>query len=207
MAVREFFDEAGRHWRAWSVTPADIHPATRIEDYLDDIYHTGWLVFETVAGDEKRRLSRYQQQWAGASDTELRAMLARAESVQGRRADAERSTREDVESPASLPAGDAQSEPSVDGTPPQLIRTFRYPGGRYWTVGLVVRPEGGDRPALRFTAGARIIELASWPNEWAEYTDAQLIELLRWAAPRSGTDAPRPGTPRRRWDDRPGLGR
>jgi hypothetical protein len=207
MAVREFFDESGRRWRAWSVTPADIHPATKIEEYLDDIYHTGWLVFETVAGDEKRRLSRYQQQWAGASDTELRAMLARAESVQGRRADAERITREDDGPPASLLADDPQSEPSADVTPQQVIRTFRYPGGRYWTVGLVEHPEEGGRPALRFTAGARNIELGSWPKEWADYTDAQLIELLRWAAPRTGAEAPQPGTPRRRWDDRRGLGR
>jgi hypothetical protein len=176
MAVREFLDESGRGWRVWPVTPESLHPATKIEEYVDDIYHTGWLVFETVSGDEKRRLGRYPRQWASASDAELRVLLAGADRVQGR------------------------------GAGPQPARTFRYPGGRYWTVDLIVHREDGDRRALRFTAGARIIELGAWPAGWADFTDEQLVDLLRWAAPRSDIGAPAAGTPRRRWDDRPKRG-
>lgn len=83
----------------------------------------------------------------------------------------------------------------------QSLRTFRYPGGRYWTVCVDMHLEEGGPPALRFTAGARIIELASWPPEWSDFTDAQLVDLLRWAAPRSRRSPLPPGTPRRRWDD------
>jgi hypothetical protein len=83
----------------------------------------------------------------------------------------------------------------------QSLRTFRYPGGRYWTVCVDMHHSDGGPPALRFTAGARIIELATWPAEWADFTDRQLIDLLRWAAPRSDRRPPPPGTPRRRWDD------
>jgi hypothetical protein len=89
----------------------------------------------------------------------------------------------------------------------QFLRTFRYPGGRYWTVCVDMHRSGGGPPALRFTAGARIIELASWPADWAGFTDAQLIDLLRWAAPRSERQPPSRGTPRRRWDDQSGEGR
>lgn len=87
------------------------------------------------------------------------------------------------------------------------LRTFRYPGGRYWTVCLDMHLQDGAPPALRFTAGARNIELATWPEDWVDYSDAQLVDLLRWAAPRFDRRAPPPGTPRRRWDDPPPLQR
>jgi hypothetical protein len=180
-----------------------MHPATKIEEYVDDIYHTGWLVFETEAGDEKRRLGRFPQRWASVSDAELQMLLARAERVQGRHADAERSPRDDRPPPSDL----APPESSADVNSPPQARTFRYPGGRYWTVALVVRADEADRPTLRFTAGARNIELGTWPEQWANFTDDQLVELLRWAAPRSDAGAGGEGSPRRRWDDRPELGR
>jgi hypothetical protein len=208
MAVREFQDESGRRWRAWSVTPASLHPATKIEEYVDDIYHTGWLVFETVAGDEKRRLSRYPPRWAEASEIQLRGLLARAEWVRGGagRSEPERSMRDEGAAGSPSQGDVASPEPSVNAPAQQLVRTFRYPGGRYWTASVVVRADEGGRPALRFTAGARIIELPTWPKDWADHTDEQLVELLRRAAPRLVAGAPPPGTPRRRWDDRPELG-
>jgi hypothetical protein len=183
------------------------------QDHVDDIYHTGWVVFETVAGDEKRRLSWYSERWADASDVELRALLAHAECV--RKPDAEQSVRgddspgrdddhpgRDDDRPAQSALADVEPrEHGAEATTPHGVRTFRYPGGRYWTVCVGPRPEGGGEPALRFTAGARNIELATWPAEWADYSDEQLVELLRWAAPRLGASAPPPGTPRRRWDD------
>jgi hypothetical protein len=135
---------------------------------------TGWLDFESLSTGERRRLSSYRQRWAEAPDVELRAMLARAETV----------------------ANDQQP-----------VRTFRYPEGRYWTACVIVRQEDGGPPVLRFTAGARIIELGNWPKQWTDFSDEQLVELLRWAAPRADTGAPPPGTPRRRWDDHLGQAR
>ena len=56
MAVREFSDSIGRAWRAWDVTPDELNARTKDEDYLAQLYHTGWIVFETKAEDDKRRL-------------------------------------------------------------------------------------------------------------------------------------------------------
>jgi hypothetical protein len=57
---------------------------------------------------------------------------------------------------------------------------------------------------LRFTAGARNIDMANWPKDWVDYSDEQLVQLLRKAAPRSGGPAA-PNGPRRRWDDASGT--
>src|SRR5687767_9303959 len=54
MSVREFRDDAGRRWRAWDIKPEEVRPVTRAEDYLADCYVTGWIVFETLSGSEKR---------------------------------------------------------------------------------------------------------------------------------------------------------
>jgi hypothetical protein len=37
---------------------------------------------------------------------------------------------------------------------------------------------------LRFSAGARSIDVADWPPDWAEQSDEELISLLQHAAPR-----------------------
>jgi hypothetical protein len=188
MAVREFLDESGTPWRVWSLTAAASYPQTPSTDDVAEVDPTGWLVFESVSTGEKRRLSLYRQRWAEAPDVELRAMLARAETVRESDADAELAQR-------GAPADQ------------QPIRTFRYPEGRYWTACVVVRQEDGGPPVLRFTAGARIIELGNWPKQWTDFSDEQLIDLLRWAAPRADSGSPPPGTPRRRWDDQLGQAR
>ena len=56
---------------------------------------------------------------------------------------------------------------------------------------------------LRFTAGAREIDLHDWPKDWVDCTDEQLVELLRKAAPRKPGSKPPPNGPRRRWNDQP----
>jgi hypothetical protein len=66
----------------------------------------------------------------------------------------------------------------------------------------VVQDEGTS-PVLRFTAGAREIDLCDWPKDWVDYADDQLVELLRKAAPRDPGSSPKPNGPRRRWDDQP----
>ena len=56
MALREFTGPDGYRWKAWDVTAAQIHPKTRAEDYMRDLAD-GWIVFERVDGEEKRRLA------------------------------------------------------------------------------------------------------------------------------------------------------
>ena len=53
MSIREYTDSNRIEWRVWDVTPAQLHPVTRGEDYMGDLQY-GWLVFESAK--EKRRL-------------------------------------------------------------------------------------------------------------------------------------------------------
>ena len=194
MPVREFVDTAGRAWRAWDILPEAIHPRVKAEDYLADCYETGWVVFVTTDGRDKRRLCPFPKAWDRASDAELRTMLARAEVVPPSRV-----TEVDLEAMAHAGTGSIPTRPDI--TDLQVVRTFRYPGGRVWSVSVVQRPEGGAAPILRFTAAARCIDLRQWPRDWADYPDERLVDLLRLASPRR-TDAPPPfGTPPRRYTD------
>jgi hypothetical protein len=198
--MREFSDADGREWRAWEIKPEAIHPATKSEDYLADCYITGWIVFETVSGDEKRRLCPWPINWMLSSDARLRDLLASAEVVVTQRRGGQRSSgpvaaRERVEQSEGVSSDD------LDITDLHVVRTFKYPGGRYWTVGVVFNPEDAGPPALRFASGLRSIDLRSWPKDWADRPDEALVEMLRSAAPRRISGPTGPGIPRRRWDD------
>jgi hypothetical protein len=201
MAVREFRDGAGRRWRAWDIKPEQVRPVTRAEDYLADCYVTGWIVFETVSGTEKRRLCPWPKRWTDESEWGLRKLLERADPVPPLKLDAERQV---VGGPGFT--GDAEvplSLDEVDVTDLEVVRTFRYPGGRLWTVAVLAHPEPGAGPVLRFTSGARFIDLETWPKAWADEPNDRLAELLRNAAPRPATPNVDPATPRRRWNDQP----
>jgi hypothetical protein len=195
MAVREFTDATGREWRAWDIKPEEIHPITKAEDYLADCYVTGWVVFESKTGDEKRRLCPWPIRWMDETELGLRRLLARAEVVPPRRIIEERQNGADS-LPARLPGNLAGIEHDADVTDLDVVRTFRYPGGHYWTVSVIP----GGSPVLRFTSGTRNIELRSWRKDWPDHPDSVLVEMLRRAAPRQSVD-PRPDAPRRRWDD------
>ena len=80
MALREFDGLGGSRWKAWDVTAAQIHPKTRAEDYMRD-FADGWIVFERIDGQEKRRLSQYPPNWQSGSDEEVAALCERAEIV------------------------------------------------------------------------------------------------------------------------------
>jgi hypothetical protein len=199
MSVREFTDESGREWRAWDIKPHEIHPVTRAEDYLADCYITGWIVFETVAGDEKRRLCPWPISWAGESEPGLRKLLSMAEMVPQHRVTSQRVSGE-WEQPSSVAHEMTAEGEEPDVTDLHVVRTFRYPRGRVW-VASVVRPENGGSAVLRFSSGDRSIELRKWRRDWADQPDDALIWMLRRAAPRRESDDPDPWTPRRRWDD------
>ena len=202
MAVREFRDEQGRLWRAWDIRPEEIHPPTRAEDWLADCYVTGWIVFETIGGGEKRRLCPWPMNWAEADGNRLRQLLAAAEVVPAHRVVEQRRSGP-TKPPTDSEIEAAVSNDELDVTDLEVVRTFRYPGGRFWTVCVVNRPEDGGQPVLRFTAGVRVIDMRRWPKDWADQPDGVLVTMLRTAAPRRASGPPPSGVPRRRWDDLP----
>jgi hypothetical protein len=220
MAVREFADSRGREWRVWDVMPEAIHPQTKTEDYLAAMYQTGWLVFETKAEDEKRRLADYPADWSELSAGALEVLLGRAEVIPPRTLRAQRTARgaqaAELQDRAAVRAQELADRPEARSEIPEeerpdvtdlgVVRTFRYPGGRYWTVCVIRRPEDGGPPVLRFTSGLRDIDMRDWPKDWADYPDERLAELLRLAAPRPISRTPDPETPRRRHGDPPPAG-
>lgn len=197
MAVREFTDSEGRLWRAWDIRPEAIHPVTRAEDHLADCFVIGWIVFETPSGDQKRRLCPWPATWAERSDAELRELLAMSDPVPPRKLDAERQAA-GLRDTANLVAVRPEDD-KLDVTDLKVVRTFRFPGGRLWTVCVMDHPDDGGPPALRFTSGVRSIDVRPWPKDWADAPDERLCQLLADAAPR--LTRPR-DTRRRRKSDR-----
>ena len=215
MAVREFKDSAGREWRAWDVSPDELSPRTKDEDYLAQLYHTGWIVFETKSGDDKRRLYPIPKGWSELPEGELAVLLQKAEIVPRRKlrtekdahgqeaADEVRRASEFSQTSVDEPekARELAKTETPDVTDLNVRRTFRYPGGRIW-VACVMLDSGATTPVLRFTAGSRNIDLADWPKEWVDYSDEQLVQLLRKAGKRGPGKSAADG-PRRRWGDQP----
>jgi hypothetical protein len=177
MPVREFTDSHGVEWRAWEVAPDAIHPPTRGEDYLADCYQLGWVVMETKAGDRRVRLCPIPAGWHRLPVVDLEALIARGEGL-----------------PAREPSG-----PWPASAPP-VVRSFRYPGGRVWTVSLATHPRDPATRLLRFSAGGRAVDLDEYPVNWEELADTDLVSLLRRAWPRPSVPAT-PGGLHRRWDD------
>jgi hypothetical protein len=216
MAVREFTDSSGRQWRAWDVTPDELNPRTKDEDYLAQLYYTGWIVFEAVAGDDKRRLYPVPKGWVELPVAELEVLLRKAEIVPKRKLRMEKEARGEAAAEAmqraaeftdrAIEAPEEAREQAREETPDvtdlTALRTFRYPGGRIWVAGVIQHPEDGGPPVLRFAAGSRAIDLHDWPKDWVDYPDDELVLLLRKAAPRT-PGASAPNVPRRRWNDHP----
>jgi hypothetical protein len=197
MPLREFTDDAGRRWRAWAIKPEEIHPATKAEDFLADCYITGWIVFETVVQDEKRRLCPWPTNWMEIPEQDLRGLLGKAEVVPPHRLRAQQESG--ALAAESRPPGDRLAE--LDITDLKIIRTFFYPGGGRWQANVITYPDDGGPAVLRFSAGRRFLDLRQWPKDWSEHPDEKLVDMLRRAGSRRESVPPAPGTPRRRWDD------
>lgn len=204
MSVRQFVDRQGRQWRVWQVTPESVAPETRVEDYLAACYREGWIVFETVDGAEKRRLCPPPYAWYGRDDRDLDALLERAEIVRPRGLVREGPAPLPADLPPTVPSHLAAEVPrdaagDIDMSYLGVQRSFQYPGGRAWAVGVVRSTEAEEGPVLRFVSGAYTLDLGGWPKEWSDLSEAGLVELLRRASPRGQKWAE--GMPRRRYDD------
>jgi hypothetical protein len=204
MALREFKDESGREWRAWDITAEKLHPSTRAENHLQGVLE-GWLVFERVDGGAKARLYPIPPSWHTASQEELRRLLKSAEPTREsgeyeRFASGERAAQR----VASRGAPDDAPSPHRAERTSSESRSFRYPGGRYWSVAeYVIRQHSdGEGPptlsVLRFTAGARSLDVTAWPPDWRSYSDHQLADLLWRSFPRTASGAASAGEFRRR---------
>ena len=119
------------------------------------------MVLETKTGDRRLRLCPIPREWQRLPDEALEALLPQAE---------------------ALPARTVSGRGTMADLP--VVRSFRYPGGRVWTVSVTPHPTTRDSSVLRFSAGARAIDVEDWPHDWADAPDEQLIALLRRAAPR-----------------------
>ena len=78
--VRELRDSNGVEWRIWAVTAEQMHASRTGGEHLGD-YKDGWLTFEAVSGDERRRLPHYPSDWNEITDQMLERLLVRAERV------------------------------------------------------------------------------------------------------------------------------
>ena len=206
MAVREFTDEEGQKWRAWDITPESIHPQTKIEDYLADCYQEGWVVFETLDGGDKRRLCPPPRGWDALPVGELYRLLARAERIPPTKLARQRTVV--GETPMAVPKWTRRpddfspaAEEAVDLTDLRVVRSFLYPGGRLWSVSLAPHSLDGGGQVLRFSAGARHLDVEHYPRDWPDFPDARLIELLRSASVRRPGSVPPEGMVGRRYTD------
>jgi hypothetical protein len=81
--VREFTDNEGRQWRVWQVRPRSGGRANA-ERYLGQ-YVKGWLAFELLAGDLRKRLPSFPEDWLRMRDEELEDLRWRAVDVPTRK--------------------------------------------------------------------------------------------------------------------------
>jgi hypothetical protein len=81
--VREFTDDRGQQWRVWQVRPRSAGRANA-ERYLGQ-YAKGWLAFEAIAGDLRKRLPGFPENWLRMRDEELEGLRRRALDVPQRK--------------------------------------------------------------------------------------------------------------------------
>jgi hypothetical protein len=77
MGVREFDDDEGRPWRAWSVVPGHSKASASGHQFLGN-FQAGWICFEGLGTSARRRLPYPRDRWANITDEELRQLLQRA---------------------------------------------------------------------------------------------------------------------------------
>ncbi len=86
--VREFRTSSGSEWRVWEVRPGVGGRSRKPELYPAD-YAQGWLAFELLDGERRKRLPKFAAGWSSADDADLEALLDRAVDVPRRKPRAE----------------------------------------------------------------------------------------------------------------------
>jgi hypothetical protein len=84
LKVREFRDSEGQLWRAWPVTPGQARPGHTAGRYLGE-FHKGWICFEALESNARRRLPRQPSDWVELKEPELCQLLAEAINAPQRR--------------------------------------------------------------------------------------------------------------------------
>jgi hypothetical protein len=110
MPLREFMDEGGTTWLAWSTSPrsgANVRTA----------YAHGWLSFQAEGGEDRRRLAPVPQGWETASEDELRTYLGRA--GQPERTDLLSGTAEAVAQKREEQRAETAERAHAERTPPE----------------------------------------------------------------------------------------
>jgi len=77
MGVREFTDDEGLPWRAWSVVPGLSRASSHGGKFLGD-FQNGWICFESLGSSARRRLPYPQAKWPTMGEEELKQLLQRA---------------------------------------------------------------------------------------------------------------------------------
>jgi hypothetical protein len=104
--MREFRDHEGHEWRLWAVKPLIRQKRPGTLDRLRPEYQKGWLTFERLDGQERRRLPAIPEDWATRSVIELESLLSAATPVPPRPArevSDPSSVCPDIEEPESPP--------------------------------------------------------------------------------------------------------
>lgn len=78
--LREFLDAAGKEWRVWEVKPGASGRRANPERYLGE-YFKGWLAFECLGDEARKRLPNYPEDWFRMPDADLDQLLPRAAEV------------------------------------------------------------------------------------------------------------------------------
>ena len=190
VSIREYTDSTRTEWRVWDVTPAQMHPITRGEDYMGDL-QDGWLVFESAKG--KRRLSApYPANWRDFEIPELEELCRRASAVRRRRPASPSGAHRALSAAEFERAAEVVSDSR---------RSFISPRGREWTVRIheCLDHDKATQKVLRFTAGDNVAELLKWPENWRDLSVTQFAILLLDAEP--PRRRPKGQGPQRRMDD------
>ena len=98
LKMREFRDSEGQLWRAWPVTPEHARPGRAAERYLGEFYK-GWICFEALEGNARRRLPRQPTDWTELREPDLCQLLAEAINAPQRGR-----TKQGVDQPPAPPA-------------------------------------------------------------------------------------------------------
>jgi hypothetical protein len=82
--VRHFRTSSGSEWRVWEVRPGASGRPRKLELYPGD-YAQGWLAFELLNGERRKRLPKFAPNWATATDADLERLLEQAVEVSKRK--------------------------------------------------------------------------------------------------------------------------